>query len=131
VRELAATTRHEADFRHPAPPHVDVPVVGRVPRVARLLAFAHHLDAQIRAGVYDDMADAARKLALTRARVSQLMSLLMLAPSIQEALLALPPILSGRDPTNERVLRPIAAEPVWERQVADWQNRHRENRRRG
>jgi hypothetical protein len=93
---------------------------GRTLRVARLLAFAHHLDAQIRAGVYDDLADAARKLGLTRARVTQIANLLLLAPAIQEEILALPPVTAGRDPISERTLRPIVAEPDWQAQSELW-----------
>ena len=93
---------------------------GRTPRVARLLAFAHHLDGQIRAGAYDDLADAARKLGLTRARVTQIANLTLLAPAIQTEILALPPVTKGRDPITERTLRPIVAEAVWERQTSLW-----------
>ena len=128
MRELAATTRHEADFSHHAHASVQVPPVGRVPRIARLLAFAHHLDAQIRTGVYDDMADAARKLGLTRPRVSQLVALTLLAPAIQDEILSMPPITAGRDPINERTLRPIVAEAVWEQQVALWRQLQDETR---
>ena len=124
MREFAATSRHAVDFSYPIGPTIEAPVVGRVPRVARLLAFAHLLDGQIRAGDYKDMADAARKLGLSRGRLTQVTGLLLLAPAIQEAILALPPITSGRDPLNERVLRPIAAEPVWEWQVEMWNRRN-------
>jgi hypothetical protein len=93
---------------------------GRLLRVARFLAFAHHFDAQVRAGVYDDLADAARKLGLTRARVTQIVSLTLLAPTIQAEILARPPVTAGRDPISERTLRPIVAEPGWEKQVALW-----------
>lgn len=40
---------------------------------------------------------------INRARVVQIMDLLMLAPDIQEALLFLPPVRKGRDPINEYV----------------------------
>ncbi len=93
---------------------------GRIPRVARLLALAHRLDEQIRSGELRDLADAARRLGLTRARVTQIMNLLLLAPEIQEAIVELSPIKSGRDPVTERSLRPIVAEPDWERQEAAW-----------
>jgi hypothetical protein len=88
--------------------------------VARFLAFAHDLDAQIRAGVYDDLADAARKLGLTRARLTQIVNLTLLAPAIQEEILAMPPVRVGRDPVTERTLRAIVAESVWERQIEAW-----------
>ena len=48
--------------------------------VAKRLALAHHIAAQIDAGVYDDQADVARQHGLTRARLTQLMNLLLLAP---------------------------------------------------
>jgi hypothetical protein len=107
------TIRLERPTRHEPPP-----VVGRVPRIARLLAFAHKLEADVRAGVYEDLADAARKLGLTRARVTQIANLALLAPPIQEKILAMAPVTAGRDPLNERTLRPIVSEPIWERQIA-------------
>lgn len=66
------------------------------------------------------MADAARKLGLSRGRLTQILNLKLLCPEIQSDIVSLPPILGGRDPINERVLRPIVAEPMWERQVATW-----------
>jgi hypothetical protein len=94
--------------------------------VARLLALAHELERQIRAGVFDDLADAARKLGLTRARVTQIANLTLLSPAIQEEILAMPPVTSGRDPISERTLRPIVAEPVWARQLEIWQRLQKE-----
>ena len=93
---------------------------GRVPRVARHLALAHDIERRVRAGEFDDLAHAARAFGLTRARVTQITNLTLLAPVIQQAILALPPITRGRDTVTERTLRTIVAEPVWERQVAMW-----------
>ena len=90
---------------------------GRIPRVARLLALAHEIERRVRAGELDDLAHAARVFGLTRARVTQIVSLTLLAPAIQEEILALPPVTVGRDQTTERTLRTIVAEPVWERQI--------------
>jgi len=92
----------------------------RIARVARHLALAHEIERRVRAGELDDLADAARVFGLTRARVTQLVSLTLLAPAIQAEILAMPPITTGRDPITERTLRPIVAEPVWERQLAMW-----------
>ena len=75
----------------------------------------------IRDGELRDLADAARVMGLTRARVTQITNLLLLAPDIQEAILDLPPVIKGRDPIRERHLRRIAAEPVWRRQRAMWE----------
>src|SRR5262249_46333169 len=56
-----------------------------------------------------------------RARVSQLMSLLYLAPDLQEQILFLPRPERGRDPVILRDLLPIAAVPNWKRQRRLWQ----------
>ena len=93
---------------------------GRQLRVARLLALAHYIDEKIRAGEIADLAEAARELGLTRARVTQIMNAALLAPAIQEAILALPAATNGRDPVTEHQLRQIVAEPVWARQIATW-----------
>jgi hypothetical protein len=118
VKTAAATSTYQVSFASPTPAPRPEPQ-GRVPRVARLLALAHRIDALIAAGELRDLADAARVLGLTRARVSQLMNLCLLAPRIQEAILELPPT-TGRDTFTERSLRRIVAEPVWERQLARW-----------
>ena len=106
------------DFHRP--PVVRPEPTARVPRVCRLLALAHAVDDAIRRGEVADLADAARAFGLTRARVTQLMNLTLLAPEIQEAIVSLPAVASGRDAVSERALRTIAAEPVWERQAAMW-----------
>lgn len=63
-----------------------------------------------------DQAELARLGHVTRARLTQIMNLLNLAPDIQEAILHLPRVERGRDPITERQLRPIAAVVDWERQ---------------
>ena len=88
-------------------------------RVARLLAVAHDLDARLEAGEYQDYADIARQHGLTRARVTQVMNLLLLAPDIQAQVLELrfPP---GREPVTERHLRKVLASAVWAEQREVW-----------
>ena len=49
------------------------------------------------------------------------MNLLYLAPEIQEELLFLPLVTTGKDPVTERDLRPIAAEADWGRQRGMWE----------
>jgi len=100
----------------PVPPTVEP---GRVPRLARLMALAIHFDGLIRKGAVRDYADLARLGHVTRARMTQIMNLLNLAPGIQEEILFLPPT-SGRDPVSERQVRPIAAEPDWRKQRRLW-----------
>jgi hypothetical protein len=55
-----------------------------------------------------DQADLARLGNVSRARVTQIMNLLQLAPDIQEAILFLPRTVKGRDPIREKHVRPIA-----------------------
>ena len=88
--------------------------------MARQLSLAHEIERRVRAGELDDLAHAARVFGLTRARVTQIVSLTLLAPAIQEEIFALQPVTSGRDTITERTLRPIVAEPVWELQVVAW-----------
>lgn len=93
---------------------------GRVPRVARLLALAIHCEELIRTREIEDYADLARLSKVTRARATQVMSLLHLAPSIQEEILHLPLVESGRDPITERKLRPVVIERDWAKQRELW-----------
>ena len=113
----ATRTVLTVDFARPARPGPTVAPTGRVPRVTRLLALAHRLDRMIAAGEIRDWADAARLCGLTRARMTQVAALLLLAPEIQEEILTASPVEHGRDPISERRLRPIVAEPVWQRQT--------------
>ncbi len=71
-------------------------------------------------GKVTDYAELARMRRVSRARITQITSLTLLAPEIQEAILFLPRVSSGRDPITERQLRPIAAEPDWSRQREMW-----------
>jgi hypothetical protein len=87
---------------------------GRPPRIARLLALAHKLDALVRSGAVTGYAELARLGHISPARLTQIMVLLHLAPSIQEYLL----FLSAADTRfiTELELRNIAREPRWDRQ---------------
>src|SRR5215207_5072455 len=82
------------------------PTPARVPRVARLMALAIRFEGLVRDGTVTDYAELARLGHVTRARMSQIMDLLNLAPDIQEALLCLPKISIGEAPVEERQLRP-------------------------
>src|SRR5438132_6219126 len=93
---------------------------GRVPRLARFLALALRLEGQLRQGVLKDCAEVARLGHVTRARVSQILSLVHLAPDIQEAILFLPRTQRGRDPLILSDMMPIAMELDWKRQRRAW-----------
>lgn len=94
--------------------------VGRVPRVSRLMALAIRFDQLIRDGVVADQAELARLGHVSRARVTQIMNLLHLAPDIQEQILFLPCITQGRDPIQLRHVLPIATECRWRQQRREW-----------
>lgn len=94
---------------------------GRVPRISRLMALALHLQKLIDAGAVRDYAEIARLTGITRARVTQIMNLTLLAPEIQEEILFLPRIQNGRDPIAERNIRKIIIESCWEKQKLLWE----------
>lgn len=96
------------------------PPVGRVPRIARLMALAIRFDRLLQDGVVRDYAELAHLSHVTRARITQVMNLLNLAPDIQEAILHLPLVEFGRDPIREHAIRPIAASLDWHKQRRLW-----------
>lgn len=96
------------------PPH------GSIPRVSRLVALALKVEKMIRSDEIASMADAARLGHVTRARMTQIMNLLLLAPDLQEELLFLPPVERGRDPITLRELGYVLRTPVWAEQRARW-----------
>lgn len=100
----------------PPPPRE---VVRRPAHVARMLALAHHVEAAIGKGLVASAADVAGQLGFTRARVTHLLDLLLLAPDIQEAVLFLE-AADGVEPLSERGLRAIAHAGTWEAQRQRW-----------
>ena len=101
----------------PAAPEVEA---GRVPRIARLMALAIRFEKLVRDGVVRDYAALARLGNVSRARLTQVMNLMNLAPDIQEEILFLPRTNRGFDPIPERRVRVIAAEPDWRMQRKIW-----------
>jgi hypothetical protein len=83
-----------------------------------MLALAHHVAEAIDAGQLADQAAVARALGFTRARLSQLLNLTLLAPDIQEAVLHLEAI-DGIEPMPERDLRSLRGLP-WADQRRCW-----------
>jgi len=109
---------HGWGFTDEAPEPPPAPVY-RPSRVAQMLALAHRLEAAIERGDYRDRADLARQLGFTRARVTQLLNLTLLAPDIQEAVLALEAV-DGVQPTSERALRDVVGAVAWAEQRERW-----------
>jgi hypothetical protein len=101
---------------------VETPNLGRIPRIARLMALAIHVDELVRRDEIADYADLARLAHVTRPRVTQIMNLTHLAPDIQAEILGLPRSAGGRDALTERQVRPIAAVADWRKQRAMWRD---------
>ena len=91
----------------------------RIPRIAKLLALAHRFEELIRTGYAEDYAQLADLGGVTRARITQVMNCLLLAPDVQEEILFLT-VTEGRDPIILRDLQAIAAEPNWKKQRVLW-----------
>ena len=91
TRSRARAKAARAERRYPA-------------RIARQLALAHALQRRVDAGEFADYADMARALGFTRARVTQIMDLLLLAADIQEEILHIE-VAPGAQPISARALR--------------------------
>lgn len=91
--------------------------VRRPAHVARMLALAHHIQGAIDRRVVADRAEVARKLGLTRARITQLLDLTLLAPDLQARVLALEAV-DGVEPLTERQVRDAVHAGSWAQQRA-------------
>lgn len=89
---------------------------GRVPRVSRLMALAIKFERLIREGEIRNHRAIAEAGQISGARLSQIMRLTELAPSIQEELLFLPKTIAGPDRITEKALRQVAGSLDWDRQ---------------
>jgi len=93
---------------------------GSTPRITRLMALAIRFDRLLRDGAVKDYAELARLGHVSRARMSQIMGLLNLAPDIQEEILFLPKTVMGRDPISAREVIQIATLEDWQEQRIAW-----------
>jgi hypothetical protein len=85
----------------------------RIPRIARLMALAIKFQDMVDRGEVRDYADLARLGLVSRARLTQIMNLLLLAPDIQEALLFQRGKQCG---PPEREHRMLVGLPLWDDQ---------------
>jgi DNA invertase Pin-like site-specific DNA recombinase len=92
------------------------------PRITRLLALALKFEGLIHQGAVRDYADLARLGQVSRARVTQIMNLLNLAPEIQEEILSWGVGGSGDRDIPETSIRTLSAEVIWSRQREQWKN---------
>ena len=120
MKAAHAVSTYTVAFNGTAPRRPTQAAAGRIPRVVRMLALAHKIDRMIRDGELQDLAEAARAVGVTRARMTQIANLLLLAPEIQEAILDLPPVTQRREYVSERSLRTIVVEPNWHVQRRLW-----------
>ena len=74
----------------------------------------------IRTGELKDFAEAARLAAVTRARMTQITNLLLLAPEIQDDILKLQPVIKEHDLITEHALRFIVSRVDWKTQKTEW-----------
>ena len=79
----------------------------KTPRVVELLQKAIEWQTRLESGEASNQADIARQEGITRARVTQVLGLLRLAPEIREHVLSLPDVVR-RPAITERALRPVA-----------------------
>jgi len=88
-------------------------------RVALTLALAHSIERMISERRVVDQAEVARRLGLTRARITHLVRLTFLAPDLQEFVLDMEAV-DGQEPISERPLRQIASIFSWREQRQAW-----------
>jgi hypothetical protein len=106
--EITIATRRAINYRKPR--KVEATAAPRIPRTTRLMALAIKFQDMVDRGEVQDYADLARLGLVTRARLTQIMNLLLLAPDIQEEIL-----LKAMSYT-ERALRLISTRVSWEEQ---------------
>ena len=105
--------RENKSFRsNGGPPPYAAKVGHTIPRVARLMALAIRFEGLLHEETIRDYAELARLGRVTRARITQIMKLLHLAPDIQDQILFLP-FIAG---LTERTLRPIVCRIDWDEQ---------------
>jgi hypothetical protein len=96
----------------------------RIPRITHLMALAIKFQGMLDCGVVRDYADLARLGCVTRARVTQIMNLLLLAPDLQEEIVG----FAGADEQAirpERHVRSIVKFVLWDHQRSVWSRTRR------
>jgi hypothetical protein len=121
---IGALTRRMAPDRvkRAAPLHRGNPKpskVAKTPRVVELLRKAIEWQVLLESGEIVNQADIARQEGITRARVTQVMGMLRLAPEIRGKILSTPNAVR-RPLVTERVLRPIATITDYHDQIREF-----------
>jgi hypothetical protein len=105
--------------RGPPPSLVPRKSTRRPAYVARLLALAHQLRRLLERGEVSSIGEFARRLEVSQPRVTQILNLTYLAPSIQAEVLALEAV-DGVEPMTQRPLREVLKEVGWVGQRTRW-----------
>jgi hypothetical protein len=98
------------------------PIPGRLPRITKMMALAIRLDHLIKSGQVTDQAELARVGHVSRARLTQIMNLNLLAPDIQEQILTVDEGRVKLTKVQERACRQIASTMNWKEQRIQWTN---------
>jgi hypothetical protein len=96
------------------------PLAPRIPRIARLMALAIKFQGMVDRREVRDYAEIARLGYVTRARLSQVMNLILLAPDIQEEVLGMQGHLNKNAELPERAVRSVAQVALWRQQKGLW-----------
>jgi hypothetical protein len=92
----------------------------RIPRITRLMALAIKFQDMVDRGKVHDYADLARLGYVSRARLTQIMNLMLLAPDIQADIVAWSAHAEELPEIAERHLRRLTQIPAWEPQRRLW-----------
>lgn len=111
-KRLPRRLRRAADAATPPAP--------RIPRITRLMALAIKFEDLIRRGKVRDYADLARLGHVSRARITQIMNLLNLAPEIEEELLNFSVTIKNNAAPAESQVRRLTGLTYWPDQQHEW-----------
>jgi hypothetical protein len=120
TREFHTTRRRDGQQQLRPGPAPETPQ-GKIRRISRLMALAIHCNELLQAGQASNQSELARYAQITPARLTQILTLLNLAPDIQEEILFLPRTNAGRGEIQEKYARTIAMELDWEKQRNGWE----------
>ena len=125
IQGILPLRRHRLVQTHGAEPGRNLSTPARIPQIARLMALARHVEELVRSGTVESYAVAARLGRVSRARLSQILGLLHLAPDLQEQLLFLEHPARGRPVPVLRQVLTVAAALDWDEQRRRWRRLQR------
>jgi Recombinase len=122
---VGSSASSKKNGNHRTSPTVVSEPTERVPRITRLLALAQKFEELIGSGVVNNYAALAQVGRVSRSRVTQMTSLLNLAPDIQEEILFLGVEEAAQFRISEPSLRKLTATLLWNQQREQWKNLRR------